>query len=240
MPYMLGGGEGRDELSARASALAGLRATALNALDGGGGNDRLTATAQADSLEHDAIAMNLLASGERNDVLRATADAATVLADAIAANHLDGGPGMDALGGAAAALSLDGGAVALNQLDGGAGWDELTADGAEGEDAVLVDFDLGLTGIIDGQIMNVEGLELTDGAPNRLFLTLEDVLGATDDAHMLFVEGDGAAATGSVADTAVLVGEWTPGPTVDGFASFALASATVSIDVDMSTDVVVS
>jgi hypothetical protein len=66
------------------------------------------------------------------------------------------------------------------------------------------------------------------------------VLAITDDNSTLFVEGDGAAATGSDADAAVLVGDWTSGPAVDGFTTFTLATATVNVDADMSTNVVVS
>jgi hypothetical protein len=69
---------------------------------------------------------------------------------------------------------------------------------------------------------------------------VDDVLAITDEAAALFVAGDGAAATGSVADAAVLVGEWTPGPALDGFVTFTLASAAVSVDTEMTTDVVVA
>jgi hypothetical protein len=66
------------------------------------------------------------------------------------------------------------------------------------------------------------------------------VLAITGDADTLFVEGDGGAEAGGTADAAFLIGDWTVGPTVDGFASFTLASATVNIDLDMTTEIVVA
>ena len=112
-------------------------------------------------------------------------------------------------------------------------------DGAEGDDTVLVDFDLDLAGL-DGGVTNVERIDLSDGTLNRLFLGLDDVLAITDEADTPFVAGDGAAATGSVADAACLVGDWTSGPALDGFVTFTLASAAVSVDTEMTTDVVVA
>jgi hypothetical protein len=147
-------------------------------------------------------------------------------------NLLDGGPGRDRFQGGAGddAFVIDG-----DDLSGSGTW----LDGADGEDTVLVGLDLDLGDLGQG-IANIERLDLTDGASNQVFLRLDDVLEVTDDAATLFVEGDGATASGGAGDAAALVGDWTPGPAADGFATFTLASATVNVDVDLATDVVAS
>jgi hypothetical protein len=214
---------------------------AANALDGGPGDDRLTAAAEAQG-DPEARASNLLEGGTGSDILLAE------IVD-LGSSDLLGGPGDDHLTVVGGNDNLLDGGPGRDRYQGGGGDDRFaidaedllgsgtTLDGAEGEDTVLVDFDLDLTGLDDGRITNIERVDLADGAPNRLTLAFEDVLAVTDDASTLFVEGDGAAETGGAADAASLIGDWASAPTLAGFTAFTLANATVNVDGDVTTDV---
>jgi hypothetical protein len=163
-----------------------------------------------------------------------------------------GGSGIDRLKVIGGSRNLLDGGGGRDSFQGGSGDDNfvidaddlllpgLTMDGAEGEDAILVDFDLDLTAIDDRRITNIEQVDLTNGASNRLTLSFEDVLAIQDDARTLFVEGDGTCETGSAADAAFPVGNWTGGQTVDGSNAFMFAGATVHIDVEVTTEVLVA
>ena len=129
---------------------------------------------------------------------------AVALANAVAnaSNTLTGDAGHDRLTGTAEAHA--GFAVAgSNALDGGAGADTLLAEiigfgsselsGGPGDDHLSV---------IGG------GENLLDGGPGRDRSqggAGEDAFAITDDADTLFVEGDGAAATGGDMTTEVMV-----------------------------------
>ena len=190
-------------------------ATASNSLRGGSGADGLLA-------EIIGFGSSELFGGAGNDRL-------TVIGGD--GNLLDGSAGRDRYQGGA------GDDVFVIDADDllGAG---TVLDGAGGEDTLRPGFEL--TAIADRGLGNIERVDLTDGAPGRLTLSFEDVLAVTDDADTLFVEGDGAAETGGDADAAFLVGDWTSAGTAEGFATFTLAGATVNVELDMSTDVLVS
>ena len=94
-------------------------------------------------------------------------------------------------------------------------------------------FDLDLTTVGDDRIAGIECIDLTSGVANGVTLKAADVIAMTDDANTLFIDGDSAAETGTAADTALLIGSWTPGPPAAGFDVFTLGSATVNVDADI-------
>jgi Ca2+-binding RTX toxin-like protein len=130
------------------------------------------------------------------------------------ANVLDGQGGEDTLNGAAGEDVLV--------------WDAVDAlvDGGDGIDTLLVAAgDLDLTGIDDAVIVSVEQIDMSTAGPNTLTLSESDILAMSPAGLKILGDGD---------DTVAISGDYTEGVEGDGFVTYAVGTATLLVDADIT------
>jgi serralysin len=179
------------------------------------------------AVAYDAVIENAIGSSQGDKVFGNDAD-----------NRLQGGWGKDALFGGGGSDQLSGGA-GVDRLRGGAGDDVLLwgardrlVDGGSGRDTLLLtggDLDLGA--VPDGQIDDIEWIDMTGGGDSRLTLSAQDLLDLSSSSNRLKVLGDAG-------DFLDISGFTARGGPVSGFQTYRHGAATLLVDMDVTVAVI--